>query len=302
MQLTRGGTRRRPVWAAIMLAFGVSFVGAPGEAASPKCVPYATMQALAGAQLNALSLRLTFVGQSNRLLSTLVFTVGGAKPDLKAVKLCLREGFFDPAPTVVAVSASELRAVLDGVATVPALTAGETATDGILAFGLAASSPSRAAYETILDQANAAALFAQLRQSFAGNREATIALSRMACSLDLGEPGQPTDVSAGFTVSLSGMRLKRPEGTYVGTLVVTNDAVPAPPSPVSVVLDLPTNVTLVRPDGITCATELRARGFLDLPSVPAQGTSVRIPIEMTNPDQETLRLLGARVFAGPGAR
>lgn len=293
--------RALPTALAVLSVAALVQFASPPHVAAQNCSPYSNFQSMTDPQLATLQAKLVYVGVSNGLMSSLVFTAQGHTPDLTLFDLCNQEGFSDSAPTTFSAGVAELRAVLNNVGTLPAVTAGGVAADPFLAFSLANSQPAKAAFEVILDSSAAADLFIQLRKSLASNKVGTLALSKMGCSLGLNEPGQPTDVSAGFGITMSGVRLKRSTNTFVGTLTVTNNSGSTPSAPLSVVFDLPINVTIVNPDGITCTTALPGRGFINLSSIPAPGASVSLPLEFNNPDLETLTLQ-TTVFAGPGAR
>ena len=265
------------------------------------CSLYADFTSMTDAQLATMQVKLGFVGNSNGLMRSLVLTTAGTAPAPSMFAPCALEGFNDLAPVGVTVAGAELRALLNNVNTLSAVTAGGRAVGGTFAFSLANTQPSNKVFQAIVTPQTAALLFAQIRLSFAANRAATVALSQFGCSLGLTESGTPTNLSAVFKVSLGGVRLNRVANTFVAVMTVTNNSSTTPAGPVSVVLALPTNVTLARPDGVTCMTELPGRGFVNLTTIPAPGASVTMPVEFNNLDFEPL-IMQSRVYGGTGAR
>lgn len=286
---------------ALLVAILVAQKPARLMAQTLNCAPYSSFQAMSAAQLATLQVKLTFAGSSKGLLPSVAFTGLGNTYDATLFSPCQRSGLVDPSARVNFATTSDLAALITNVATLPTVTAGGASANPFLSFSLANSQPSKVAFEAVLDQPTTVALFSQLRASFADNKSIMLVLSKLGCSLGTLEAGVPTDVSGGFSVALSGLRLKRPTNTYVSVLTVTNNSASTPSAPLSVVLDLPINVTIVNPDGVTCQTSPQGRGFINLSSIPAPGKSVSVPVEFTNPDQEPVTFK-TRILAGPGAR
>ena len=265
------------------------------------CSPYADFTAMTDSQLSTLQVKLSFVGNSNGLMAPLVLTTAGVAPAPALFAPCSLEGYNDPSPVGVTVAVAELRALLNNVNSLTAVTAGGRAAGGTFSFSLANSQPSNKVFQAILTPQTAALLFTQIRQSFAPNRAATFALSKFACAVGLTEAGTPTNLTSVFKVSLGGVRLNRTTNTFVAVMTVTNNSSSTPAGPVSVVLNLPTNVTFTRPDGLTCLTELPGRGYVNLATIPAPGASTTMAVEFNNLDLEPL-LVQSRVYGGTGAR
>ncbi len=287
----------------IILLVAIFIAQTPGGlmAQTLNCAPYSSFQAMTAAQLSTLQVKLTFAGASLGAVPSVVFTGLGNTYDATLFSQCQRSGLVATSAQVNFATTSDLAVLITNVATLPTVTAGGAAANPYLSFSLANSQPSNVAFEAVLDQPTTVALFGQLRASFADNKSISLVLSKLGCALGTLEAGTPTDVSAGFGITLGGVRLKRSTNTYVSNLTVKNNSGSTPPAPVSVVLDLPINVTIVNPDGITCKTDLQGRGFINISSIPAPGQSVSLPVEFNNPDQERLTFQ-SRVFAGPGAR
>lgn len=267
--------------------------------------PYADFQAMTLQQLATLQVKLTFVGSQQRALQSMAFTSSSNTLDLDLFVPFQRPGitYFNDTVKVEPFSASpeELEAVIDNVGTLPNVTAGVVAANVYISFALFNSQPSEKAFEAILNESDAAALFDQLRLSLANNKDSLRNVSEMACPIGLLETERPTDVSANITVVLKGVRLDRSTGRFVGTAEVTNSSAGALVAPVSLVVDLEGNVRLANADGITCGTSPVGREFIDLPASVGPGATTEITLEFDNPDLEEIKVT-TKVLSGPGAR
>jgi hypothetical protein len=270
--------------------------------ARAQCAPYSAFQSMTAAQLSTLQVKISYAGPSRSAMRPLVFTAIGNTVNTSLFSPCELTGTIGPAPENLFVGTSELQAVISNVGTLPTVTGGGAAASPFLEFSLENTQPSQTVFAAIIDSTTAPSLLTQLRASFT-SKPALAALAQIGCSFpSLAEPGTPTDVSSGFAVTLSGMRLKRSTNTYVGNLTVANNSGSTPPTPVSVALALPINVTIVNPDGQTCATSPPGLEFINLSSIPASGSNVTLPIEFNNPDLEILSIVSFKVYAGAGAR
>jgi hypothetical protein len=293
-------TAQNLIWSGILIAACAVAVAIP-HSARAQCASYSTFESLTKAQLSTLQVKISNAAPTRGISRSLLFSAIGSVADTAVFSPCELTGILDPAPRVSFVSTAELQAIVNNVATLPAVTGGGKAATPFMEFSLAITQPSQAVFAAILDYTTTAALFAQLRASLT-SQPATLALSDVACSFSLFESGRPTDLTLNFTVTLSGVRLKRSSQTYVGNLSITNNSGSTPAAPLSVALALPINVEIVNPAGQTCATSPPGLGFINLTSIPAPGSSVTVPIEFNNPDLETLNILSDKVYAGPGAR
>jgi hypothetical protein len=197
---------------------------------------------------------------------------------------------------------AELKAVIDNVATLPNVTAGGVAADVFVSFALFNSQPSTKAFEAVLNSSDTAALFDKLRLSLANNKDGLEKLAAMACVLNTLEAGSPTDVSANVSVVLSGLRLDRSTGHFVGTATVKNNSGGTLAAPVSlVVIPQINNMRLAKSDGTTCNTSPGGSTFINIPGALGSGQSATVKLEFVNPDKLTITPV-TKVLAGPGAR
>jgi hypothetical protein len=277
----------------------------PGVAQAQEFSPYADFQAMTLEQLATLQVKLTYVGSQTAGIPSLAFTSSSHTLDLNAFVPFRRPGisYVNDLLAVESFSASpeELQVVIANVGTSPNVTAGGVAATIFLSFALFNSQPSMKGFEAIVNENDAAALLTQLRLSLVNNAEGSRKLSEMACHLNLLQPERPTDVSADVTVALSGVRLDRGTGRFVGIVLVTNNSAATLAAPISLVMDLGGNVTLANASGTTCGTNPVGREFVDLPGALGSGQASPMVVEFHNPDLEEIKLT-SKVLSGPGAR
>jgi hypothetical protein len=268
--------------------------------------PYADFQAMTLQQLATLQVKLTYVGSRREPSSSVAFTSSANKLDLNQFVPFRRPGIdysndgLAPVLTFAA-STNELQAVIADVGKLPNVTAGAVAANVFLSFALFNSQPSAKGFEAVLNKADTTALFNQLRLSLANNKDALRILSEMACPLELLEVARPMDVSASVKVSVTGLRLQRTTGRFLGTAKVANNSAGALAAPVSLVFVPTANVRLVNGDGTTCGTTPIGLPFINLPGALAAGQSAEINVEFENPDRLQFSAT-TKVLAGPGAR
>ena len=157
------------------------------------------------------------------------------------------------------------------------------------------------AFEAVVNASDAADLFAQLRLALANNQAGLSKLSELAYPLNLLEPQRPTDVTTNVSVTLSGVRLNRTTGRFVGTAAVTNNSSTTLATPVSVVFLPARNIRFANADGTTCGTSPVGAPFINLSGPLGPGQSTTVALEFDNPDRDPISVT-AKVLAGPGAR
>jgi hypothetical protein len=267
--------------------------------------PYSDFQAMSLDDLKTLQVKLTYLGPRKDILSTVAFTSTFNTLDLSKFVPFRQPGFDydadDLSVQTFSASPAELKAVIDNVAMLPAVTAGGVASPPYLSFMLLNTLGSTKVFEAILSKADTADLFAKLRLALASNKDGLRKLNDMACPLGVLESGTPTDVSAQVGVTLGGVRINRATGRFVGTATLKNNSAVAIAGPVSLLLDLPGSVSLFNSDGTTCGTTPRGREFINVPAGLAAGASAQLTLEFNNPDSEAIKPT-TKVLAGPGAR
>lgn len=270
--------------------------------------PYSDFQTMSLDELKTLQVKLTYVGIQTRPISSLAFTSPFHALNLAAFVPFRRPGIEysndDIKVRTFTASPEELKAIIDNVAVLPNVIAGGVAQNPYLSFALLNTSNGTKSFEAVVSKADSLDLFGQLRLALQSNKTGLRMLSEIACPLDLLEPERPVDVSANVDVTISGVRLNRTTGRFVGTATVTNASGQSLPGSVSLVLDPVGNVRLFNADGTTCGTNPVGRGFINLPLIDNElppGASVQVTLDFENPDREPVNTT-TKVLAGPGAR
>jgi hypothetical protein len=304
-------SQSRPGFRAVLgmiLATATMFMNVGDSAAQTTCVGFSAFASLTAQQFTTLQMRLSPVaGLTDKIPPALAFTYFSNTLDPSKFVACEASGVSYGSdgvnPLTFAASTSELQAVITNLATIPAVTAGGVSPTPWYSFEMYESQPHPIGFEVVLDQTSAGLVFTALFNSFPNQPQALKAINIMACGTGFLPPGTPANVSASVAVALQGVRLNRATGTYVGNLQVTNNSGGPLSTPLSIVLDVSGHaVFLANPDGITCATSPVGRGFVNVVSPPAAGTSVNIPVAFLNPDVEPIKFNQVIVLSGPGSR
>lgn len=282
------------------------FAGGPALYAQA-FTPYSDFQQLTISQMSTVQLKLTYVGpQKDVIPSVGLFAGGGFSVGIFAP--FLRSGFsYDNDNAVlhtVSVSSVEMKAIIDGVATLPSVTVGLVAVPELISFSLSNSVPVAKVFEAILDKAQAASVFDKLRTALIANKTALHEVSGIACPLVILESGSPVDVSAAMQITLSGFRLNRATGRFVGTYTAKNIGPSPITGPITVVFEFPGAIRMFNLDGTTCGITPAGREFVNLTLIGntlAAGASVMGPVELVNPNVEPIKS-ATKVLAGIGAR
>jgi len=196
-----------------------------------------------------------------------------------------------------------LKSIVDNVATLSNVTAGGVATNPFVSFALSNTAGGNKAFEAILNNTDAAALFDKLRAALLLNSSALLAVSTMACPLGLLDPATPSDVSSSVGVSFGGFRLNRATGRFVGTATVTNNSTSMILGPMSLVLQFQGSVQLANAAGATCGTTPVGILFVNVTSSNLNGgASASATLDLANPNNDAIQASLTKVLAGPGTR
>jgi hypothetical protein len=199
---------------------------------------------------------------------------------------------------------AQLDALIDQVATVPAVAAGGVASAPFVSFSMVNSQPSVKGFEAVLNTTDAVALFERIKTALAGNSDARAKASFIGCSMGLFPAGVPTDVTSGVAVTVSGARRNRVTGRFLVTVTARNLGASAITGPISVFLVFGGSLTIFNPTGVGCALQVGTQ-YIDpvLTSNQLGGAaSVLTNIELVNPLLEPIRVTTFKVYAGAGAR
>jgi hypothetical protein len=278
----------------------------PGVAAGQQFSPYSVFQSMTLAQLTTLQAKLTFVGPQDEALRTVVFTASGNAVNLALFVPFQRSGISyanDTLPVLsFTASPGQLQTMISNVGQLANVTAGSVSPNPYLSFALLNTAGGTQAFEAVLGTTDAAALFTQLLAAFDGNSPGILLISQQECSMGIVQPGVPTNVSAQVSVAVSGVRLNRSTGQFVGTATVTNTSASPIIGPITLVLQLPSGITLFNAQGSTCAIFPQGRPFLNLPMASlAAGGVAQVTLDFVNPSLLPITV-ATTVFAGPGGR
>lgn len=278
----------------------------PAVVAGQQFSPYSAFRNMTLAQLATLQVKLTYVGPQSESLQTTVFTASGNVVNLALFVPYERPGISygnDTLPVLsFTASPDQLETMITNVAQLSNVTAGTVSSKPYLSFALLNTAGGTKAFEAVLDTADAAALFTQLRAAFEGNSAGTRLISQQECSMGIVEPGAPANVSTQVSVAISGLRLNRSTGQFIGTATLTNTSGSSIDAPITLVLQLPNGVTLANAQGSTCAIMPQGRPLLNIPITSlASGASTQVVIQLINSNLVPVSY-SATVFAGPGGR
>lgn len=304
--------RHRARVAATGLMLGAALLACvpAARAATAVLSPYSTFQAMSLADMATLQVKLTYVGPSDEMLSSVLFVSTTGTPSVSGFvpfrRSSVNYAADDHAPLrTFNATTTELKAVIDNVATLPAITAGVVTQPAHVSFALYNSVGGAKVFESVANLSQAVALFAQLRTALANNAAGLAILDEMACALATLDPARPTNRSADVTVTLSSMRLNRKTGHFVGRATVQNTTGSAISGPVSLVFaHSASGYRLANRTSTTCGLSPAGQDYLNLTlpgGVLAPGSPVIVKLEFENPDRLLIRT-GVSVLAGPGAR
>jgi hypothetical protein len=206
-------------------------------------------------------------------------------------------------PKIVNATTSEIQTFLQNAGTIAAVQSGSVASAAYVSFALVNQvSGQNKGFEAILNPTDGAALMNAIRGALQSNAGAQAAVSSFTCATALAGSTVPIDVSSSVSVTLSGIRLNRSTGRFVGTATLKNNGASAVQLPLSLVLALPTGVSLVN-GGVTCSVTPAGRPYThaQLTGSLTPGASVQIPLEFINQGEIPITAT-TQVVAGPGSR
>jgi hypothetical protein len=294
-----------PVIANVLVLMGIGMCfseAAVGQSFSP----YSAFQAMSLSDLATLQMKLTYVGPQREVHQTIVATASGNPPNIGLFVPFQRSGISygnDLRPIFSFYSSpTELQVMIADVGQLSSVTAGGVSASPYLSFALLNTAGGTKAFEAVLNITDSGSLFGQLRAAFAGNTSGLQLISNRECSMGILEPGAPTNVSSQVSVALSGVRLNRANGMFTGSAAVTNTSGSSITGPITLVLQLPSGITLFNAQGSTCAILPQGRPLFNLPvGSLSPGASTQVTLQFVNPNAIPITFV-ATVFAGLGGR
>ena len=277
-------------------------------AAQPTCAPFSAFQAMSPAELQTLQVKLTYVGIQDKGIPSLVFTSNSQVPDVGLFSGVQKPG-IDYSNDLFKVNTFTtttdlLKAMIDGLSGLPAVTGGGVDPDAFFSFSLINPGTGGTCFEAVLSPQASADLFTQLRSSLQTDLVALQRITELGCPLAIVDPARPTDVTSQVAVTFSGLRLNRTTGRFVGIVTLKNNGSADLTGPLSLVINATGNVALANGIGTTCATTPAGIPFLNV-ALPgntlAPGATVQATTEFRNPDGGPVTPTSI-VLAGPGTR
>jgi hypothetical protein len=270
--------------------------------------PYSDFENMSPSQLASLQAKLTYGGTQEEPISTIVITSTNGSVNISQFTPFRHAGFNygNDALPIRQISAStlQLQTMLQSAGTIPAVVAGGVGSPGYLSFALVNTvSGTTEGFEVILTPADAISLLSAISAALTAVPTGQTILADFACTTGLRAPAVPVDVTSAVKVTLSGVRLNRSTGRFVGTATLQNNGASALSLPISLVMTLPQGVTLYNANGSTCGVGPIGRPFINAPlTMPLPpGSTVQINLDFYDPKNLPITSTNV-VLAGPGAR
>lgn len=270
-------------------------------------VPFAEFDAMSMAELANLQVKFTYIGARKRGFPSIAFTTPGRTLDMSLFTAYERPGMiYDDDEDVEAefsASAIEMRAILDGVATLPAITAGDVEDGAVLSFALVNTINGMVkGFESVVARPTGRQLFEKVLVALQGNGPASEKLVGFACAMGMAPGTSPPNLAPQVIARLSGVRHDRGLDQYVGILRVKNSSAATIQGPIVVAFRIVGSAQVVSPDGFSCRTSPKGLPFVRVLTTGslAPGATINKQISFTNPDRVKIVLTSIGVFGSQG--
>jgi hypothetical protein len=289
-----------------VLAASTLLVASPGHAQNFS--PFSAFQNLSATDLSSLQVKLTFVGDTEKPIKSVLFTAVGSTADISAFAPFHRPDIVysndSATPRMFNSAVAELHSMLTQfLPAVPAVVAGGESSTPQISFSMVQKGSSTIGFEAVLNIADGQALITALRGAFAANQPAMKAINLFACATSVEGTTTPSNVTASTTVSIGGVRLNRTTGHFVATLTLKNNSASALAGPINVVIQFQGSVRLFNTFGYTCLVSPEGVDTLSIPvpnNMLAAGASVQVQLDILNPNNEPVQPT-TTVYAGAGS-
>jgi len=269
---------------------------------------YSDFLNMSQSELASLQAKLTYGGIQEEPISTIVITSTSGNVNLSQFVPFRHAGFNygnDSLPVrKISAATGELQTLLQNASNIPAVVSGGVGSPGYLSFALVNTvSGTTKGFEVILNPTDATSLMMAVRSALTSTITEQVILGDFACTTGLRDPGIPIDVTSTVGVTLSGVRLNRATGLFVGTATLQNNGPSEVSLPISLVMALPQGISLYNANGSTCGVTPVGRPFVNAPlTQPLQpGSTVQMMLNFSNPKSLPIRSTNM-VLAGPGGR
>ncbi len=290
----------RRAFAVLVLWWGIAL----GSRALAEPVPFEHFRGLEVESLERVQVQLTYLGGAKRRLPSLSFTVGGSIPDTTSMRSArwprFRYGAHESGLIACRVSMEELRAMIDSVATLPDVTAGDVDSIAVYSFELVDTTASPVAgFGAIVNENSLRELIPRLYLALKDNPRASTALARIGCAVGGAMGPSGDDVTSGTTLRLGLVSHDAATRRMTCVVRITNNGPDTLSAPLALLIEpSPAQVTLLEPDGFTCGVMSPGCPYVLLAGegALAPGTTLERRLVFANPRQETVRF-GHRVYA-----
>ena len=271
--------------------------------------PYSDFQSMSLTQLGTVQVKLTYLGEQTASVVTVAFTPPGNAINMALFTPYRRPeldyGNDDSSPRTFSATTLQLKALIDGVGTLPDVTDGDVDPDGFVSFALLSSvAGTTKVFEAVANTTTGPALFEKMLNAVAGDAEGVRLLTGFGCEVHTLPRAMPRSLEGLVRIDFGGFRRdRRASRQFVGRVRVTNTSALSIAAPLSLVVIRHGNAAFLGGTGVTC--NIRPSGFpyVDLPigSGLAPGASVATTLRFANPNDSKLTVR-FRAFAGPGTR
>jgi len=298
-----------PVNARGIVLLAVLTLTGPSTSTAQTLSPFSEFQGLSSSELATVQGKLTYVGSGSVRPYTLIFAANGHTPDVGVFRPFYRPQFIydrdEASPRSFNASTAELQAIIEGVGSIGSVTDGDVDANGGIAFALSVVKNSTVkVFESVMDTMSTRMVLAQIAQALASNQSALGEINGLGCLIGILPSAPPQEVTAGTSIRLRGFRKDRKTSHYIGTVRITNTGGQPLSGPLTFVFTTNGNITAVAPTGHTCGIAPTHAVYIDLPIGNALGSGQHVDatLRFENPDDDPIRLVVQRVYAGPGLR
>src|SRR5262249_53587029 len=198
---------------------------------------------------------------------------------------------------------SDLRAIVDSLATLPSVAAGSAVATGAVSLSLSFAERGKLmVFESIVDTTAGIPMFQKMVQAVAANASATRYPYAAACVSDSTRHSPLADVSDRVAVTLAQLEPEPESDRSMGTLRVTNTSRAPLEAPLHVSIEMPGDVHPLDPRCYTCVTHPSWTPLFDLlPSgeLPPGGHT-DLHVEFDTAEKDKIEIGRCRVYSGAG--
>jgi hypothetical protein len=308
MLAVTGSRLPRPAWILVLATLLCGVGGKSGEGLAQTFSPFSSFSGLSDANLGSLELKICLV-TGDYAISPSIIIAAGATPHMSnfdpyrrsAVRYITDVDSF----RVVQVTVSEMRAVLDSLATDSTAASGSDVATRVISFSMYSPVNSGMGFESVLDYPHGVTFFAKLRIALTSNYKALGALNRFACQVQMMDLTLP-DSTAPVHIDIGRVRLDHKKGYFVSHITLTNTGVSSIPGPISVVVEMTACCAeFINPTSETCNLSHYGDFYVD---VDLLSSSVMVPnqsytqlLMFENSDLDPIRFK-LHTFTGAGGR